>query len=284
MSNALPILLCADDYALSPAVSFGIVQALEANRLSAVSVMSARPFWPEGAKALMAFHRQVQIGLHLNLTCGAPLTRLPSLAHNGKLPSIKTLIRLAKPDKNSTLYQELFEEIEAQLTAFIAHAGCLPDYLDGHEHCHGLPAIRAIVLAVLTKHQLQGKIWLRDSSDTLTAIITRGQTIPKALILKALLFGFQNAVLKAGFETNFSFAGFSRFDEHQSYEAQFTRYLRCPSRRHLIMCHPGLIDEELASIDAITTTRPQELAFLLSDNFFALINKHGQKLARNWSC
>jgi chitin disaccharide deacetylase len=40
-----------------------------------------------------------------------------------------------------------------------------------------------------------------------------------------------------------------------------------PGRNHLVMCHPGYIDAELAAVDPVTSTREKELAFLLSPRF-----------------
>ena len=60
--------LCADDFGQSRAISHGILQLLENGRLSATSVMSQAPLWPELAPALKALAGQADIGLHCNLT------------------------------------------------------------------------------------------------------------------------------------------------------------------------------------------------------------------------
>ena len=72
--------LCADDYALSPGISRGILEALSAARLSATSVMTTRPFWPKDAHELRQFKTKADIGLHLNLTLGGPLGDMPAFA------------------------------------------------------------------------------------------------------------------------------------------------------------------------------------------------------------
>ena len=57
------ISLCADDFGLSPGVNRGVLEALAAGRLSAVSVMTTRPSWRKGASALRHFAARADIGL-----------------------------------------------------------------------------------------------------------------------------------------------------------------------------------------------------------------------------
>ncbi len=42
-----PFVLCADDYAMTPAVSRGILALLEAGRITATGAMTNRPSWPQ---------------------------------------------------------------------------------------------------------------------------------------------------------------------------------------------------------------------------------------------
>jgi predicted glycoside hydrolase/deacetylase ChbG (UPF0249 family) len=46
MAKNATIAICADDYGLSYGVSAGIIEALEAGRLSAVSALVNGPRWP----------------------------------------------------------------------------------------------------------------------------------------------------------------------------------------------------------------------------------------------
>ena len=46
------------------------------------------------------------------------------------------------------------------------------------------------------------------------------------------------------------------------------------------MCHPGLVDAELAGLDSVTASRERELSFLLSDAFPALLERVGGRVAR----
>ena len=46
------------------------------------------------------------------------------------------------------------------------------------------------------------------------------------------------------------------------------------------MCHPGIADDELKSLDPVVETREQELAFLLSSDFRSLLERRGASLAK----
>lgn len=270
-------ILCADDYAFSPAVSQGILTALAAGRLSATGVMTTRPFWPQAAQALHQHAGTADIGLHLNLTVGAPLTSMLHLAPDGRLPALRPLLALAQAGRLPEA--EIQREIEAQLDAFAAGMQRTPDFVDGHQHIQLLPGIRSCLFASLTRRGLAGKTYLRDSSDRLGAIVRRGAQIPKALYVARLARGFAREAAALGFATNVGFAGFSGFDPRADQTRAFGRFLVAPGPRHLVMCHPGHVDDELKGLDPVTGAREAELRFLLSDAFPALLARHGAALA-----
>jgi predicted glycoside hydrolase/deacetylase ChbG (UPF0249 family) len=272
------ISLCADDFGLSPGVNRGVLQALEASRLSAASVMTTRPSWPTGAAALRRFSASADIGLHLNLTLGSPLSFMPRLAASGHLPDIGRVLKAAH--KGDLPEFEIRREIARQLDGFIEHFGAPPDFVDGHQHVHILPRIRDWLLDELEARGLAGRLWLRDSGDHPARILRRSGELKKALGVAWLARGFARAAAARGFSANDGFSGFSRFDPCADYGQDFEAYLRAPGRRHLIMCHPGYCDEELVLIDPVTVTRERELSFLLSPAFAALLDRASVRLAR----
>ena len=132
----------------------------------------------------------------------------------------------------------------------------------------------------LASRGLAGKLWLRDSSDRLARIAARRRHAGKAIALAAFGAGFARAARARGFACNEGFAGFSAFDPAADFGADFARCLVAPGARHLVMCHPGRVDAELAAIDPVTASRERELEFLLSPRFEAVLAAAGARLAR----
>ena len=271
--------LCADDYAMTPGVSRGILEALDAGRLTATSVMTTSPWWPDLAKPLRQHDGRADIGLHLNLTLGAPLGAMPYLAPDGHLPDIGAWMKLGRrgalPPPEAA---ELTAEIERQLQRFVDVFGRPPDHVDGHQHVHVLAPVAPLVLAAIAKRGWRP--WVRDSGDRPVRILARGLSLKKALGLAVLARGFTDRTRAAGLAVNDGFAGFSPFDPAADYAGQFARYLRAPGAAHLVMCHPGYADDALRALEPVVETREQELRFLLSPAFDRLLGARGAQLIR----
>ncbi len=274
------LILCADDYALSPGVTRGVLDALAKGRLNATCAMTNRPLWRQAAPELEAFADRADIGLHLTLTFGAPLGPMPRLAPSGELPQLRPLLKAARA--GTLPADEIRAEIARQLDAFQDAMGRAPDFIDGHQHVHILPGIRDWLLEELVRRGLWGRLWLRDSADRLPRILARRVELPKALIVASLARGFAAKAHRLGFQTNDGFAGFSAFDLRRSYGRDFARYLVRPGARHLVMCHPGHVDEDPGAGDEVREPRARELAFLLSNAFTDTLEAAGFSL-RRWS-
>jgi chitin disaccharide deacetylase len=271
--------LIADDYAMTAGVSRGILRLVEHGRISGAGAMTNRPHWKGWSHALRGFHGQADLGVHLNLTLGEPLTSMAKFAPGDVLPGIGDIAKAALSLRLPL--PEISAEIAAQIEAFEQAVGHRPDFIDGHQHVHGLPGVRRALLSVMEARYAKGpRPWLRDPADSMPRIVKRGRQVQKALAVGGLASGFGGAARKAGFLTNEGFAGFSAFDPKQDYAADFRSYLTAPGGRHLVMCHPGEIDDELPRIDPVVETRPKELAFLLSDLSQELMAAAGLTLAR----
>lgn len=278
MSKERLIALCADDYGLSYGVSRGILEALDAGRLTAVSALVTGPRWPAMGRELLRHCENADIGLHFNLTLGRPLGHMPKFAPTGAFPPVSKVIRMAMRGKLPM--DEIRAEIDRQLDRFEAVVERRPDFVDGHQHVHGLPGIRDALLDAMLARKLAGRAWVRNAADALHRIALRGAHARKALAVRALSAGFYRAAHWRGFAANDGFAGFSDFDPGKDFARSFESYLRAPGRRHLVMCHPGHVDDELKALDPVTITREQELAFLLSPRLPEMLEKRGLKLGR----
>lgn len=273
------VVLCADDFGLTEGVSRGILDLAGEGRLSATGAMTNRPWWPRLAGELRAHHPQVAVGLHLNLTLGAPLGPMPRTAPGGALPALGVLTRAALLGRLAR--DEVAAEIGRQLDAFEAAWGAGPAFVDGHQHVHVLPGVRGPLLAALRRRggrpRLRGP-WLRDPADRLPSILRRPASA-KALAVAALAVGFRTHAARAGFATNRGFSGFSDFRPDADPAALFAAAFQNLGPAPVVMCHPGHVDAELPGLDPVVEARARELAYLASPGFADLIDRLGLALA-----
>ena len=253
-------ILCADDFAMTDGVSRAILDLIGRGKLTATGAMTNRPHWRRLAPELAAFTGKADLGLHLNLTCAAPITIMPRLAPEGTLPGLKDLASAAA--SSSTVRAEIATEITRQIDAFEDAMGRAPDFVDGHQHVHVLPGIRRTLLDILASRYPAGSLYVRDPTDRAAAIRARGVAIGKALVISGLATGFRAAALKRQFHVNRGFSGVAPFDPKRDFGADLKRFLIQPGAIHLVMCHPGFVDEELVRLDPVTETRPVEHAAL----------------------
>jgi len=264
-----PIIVCADDYAHTPAISRAILDLAAHKRISALSCMTASPHWPEHGPWLADVRDKADIGLHITLVDETPLTKMPHTAPHGRLPGIGTLLR--KSYLGGLDLTEIEGEIRAQVQAFESITGFAPQHLDGHLHTHVFPGIRDIVLRIA--HSMPGKPWLRNVSDRLPAVLVRGTAVTKAVFLSMLGKPFARAA--ADLPMNDSFSGIYNFDS-ADYAGLFERFVALGGRRPLIMCHPAEADDTAAH----AAIRAGEYAFLKSAACDAILGRQNYRIAR----
>jgi chitin disaccharide deacetylase len=271
-----PIVLCADDYAIAPGVSRAILELIDAGRISATSCLTISPLWREHAAWLRQRDGHADIGLHLALTDFAPLGAMPRLARAGRLPPLSHLLALALTRRLSA--DEIAGEIDRQIDRFTFEFGRPPDFIDGHQHVHQLPIVRDVVAGRLKR--LPPEAYVRVCDEPAAAIMRRRIAPVRALVVSQLAKGLRRRVRKLGIPANGRFAGVRDFDEKQPYRELFGRFIDDPRGPLLVMCHPGVPDEDLAAIDPVTSPREDEYRYLASDAFPADLARANVTVAR----
>lgn len=266
------IILCADDYGISPAVSAAIRDLIARRRINATSAMVVAPSFSgaeaDALRAAAADH--AAIGLHLTLT--APFSPLSPgfapLRDGAFLP----LAAMAGRGLARMLTPALLEaEIAAQIAAFRAAFCRAPDYIDGHQHIHVFPQIGEALIRVASEAAPQA--WLRQCGRAV-----RHNLEPKGLILDALSRRFRKLAAQAGRRTNAAFAGTYSFRPGADYTKLFPEFLDDLPDGGLVMCHPGRVDAELARLDPLTDLREREYAYFLDDAFPRLLAERSVEL------
>ena len=264
--------LCADDFGLAPGISTGIARLARAQRLTAVSCITNSAHWADAAKLLAGLPDTVDLGLHLNFTEGRPLSarlarrwpRLPGLprlivqAHLGALPR-----------------SEMRNEVHAQLAAYTRAVGKAPNFIDGHQHVHHLPALRDIILDMV--EHVQPLPALRSTAP----VLGPGYAVKRWLIERTGGRALAEALRQRVLAHNPTLLGVYDFAA-PDYRALMQRWLAAlPAQGGLLFCHPG-DRAEGDPPDPIGAARLREAAYLGSAAFEADLAAAGVTLGRVW--
>lgn len=272
MSEASPrrIWLCADDYGLSDGVNRAIRDLIERGRLNATSVMMVTPaIGREAAAALaasVAKSPRCAIGLHVTLTAPfRPLTmHFRPLDGDMFLPFPKLLRAGLMHRLDADL---VHAEVLAQLDAFHDLFGRAPDFVDGHQHAQLFPQVRDGFLRAVKERAPAA--WVRQCGRE--GPLARQLTAPKALVLNVLSTQFRIKAQRSGLRFNPAFAGAYDFSRGSEFAALMQGFLDGLPEDGLVMCHPGFVDETLKNLDPLTTQRETEHAYLVGEDFPALL-------------
>ncbi|GAB3362274.1 MULTISPECIES: ChbG/HpnK family deacetylase [Giesbergeria] len=256
------ITLCADDFALHPAVDSAVVALAQAGRLSATSCMTTAPRWPEAAQLLPPLRPALQVGLHFNLTEGHGHTAAPSLVQV-----------LARAYAGQLRPAQMAPILHRQLDAFEQQLGTPPDFVDGHQHVHQLPGVRTALLQVLHARYGRNVPWVRST-------LPARPELNKATLL-AVLGGWslRRSLVQWGVRHHTAFAGVYGFDAATpaAYGTRMAQWLAQATDGTLLMCHPASTP---VLGDAIGAQRAVEYAYLASPEFGALLERLGVVLVQ----
>jgi predicted glycoside hydrolase/deacetylase ChbG (UPF0249 family) len=170
------IVFHADDFGMNRAVTDGIVRGFEHGLLTSTSLLANAP---DAARAIGEWQRLQQthragrlpsaavrqeldepqspfeLGIHLNLTQGRPLTSgFPSelLDERGRFTGIGRLfasLRHTQPRFESALLAELSAQVE-----YLLEHGQRPTHLNGHQYIELLPGLRPALRELLVRHHI----------------------------------------------------------------------------------------------------------------------------------
>jgi len=250
----------ADDFGCSAGVNRGILEAHAAGVVSSVSVLVNTPGWPDARDRLRGAGETLGVGLHLNLTAGAPLTAAPSLTDSstGRFYSLSALVARAFTGRLDPT--DVAAECAAQLTR-LRDAGVRVTHVDSHRHVHVLPGIWGVVIETARR---EGVPVVRVPLEPFSAARARWRALIKqtALVAAWSIAARSGGAAVARHADRFygiSLQGDPRF---------LTRVLALLDRLEPgtteLMVHPGHPDGDLAGWDDYRAPRAVELAALTS--------------------
>ncbi len=251
------IYLCADDYAQNEGISRSIEALAYEKRINAISCMVTTPTWAMRSTQLKPYLGSCYVGLHLNLTEGTPLSQAWAKTYGATFKSLAWLIMMCFSRRLDQ--QVVALELDKQLDAFIMETGCLPDFIDGHQHIHQFLVIREHLLSKPHRYTRFRNTSPRQQEGSFF------DGLPKKQLIARLGGRSFNDMLVEKNRLNTSFSGVYNFKHAGKYRQYFTQFLKNSASHGLIMCHPGhdMHDPQ----DPLRLSRRHELDYLMSDAY-----------------
>lgn len=171
---ALTVVLHADDFGLNQAVTDGILRGFTHGLLTSTSVLANAPYaapalaawqqlirrgpecWPSPSmrRELDDLRRPADMGVHLNLTQGRPLTgeKYPAalLDREGRFPGIFALYAALRRGQDQRYAPQVRDELAAQI-AWTVDQGVQPTHLNGHQYVELLPVVSGLLPELLSR-------------------------------------------------------------------------------------------------------------------------------------
>ena len=268
MTQAAPataLVVCADDYALTPGICSGIIELAELGRISATSAMTLSPHWPVWARQVPQLQTRIDVGLHLDWT--SDFARQQGFGASLGQVMLSSLLRVLSPRK-------VRAQIEHQLDLFEQHAGTAPDHIDGHQHVQQFPMIRdALVDVIVKRYPAASRPWLRVSRVVGTQRDLKARIInamgASALMALARQQGIAHSQVLSGI---YDFSG-----DAGRYRQRLLDWLTHLSPDTVLMCHPGADADPQAPF---AQARPQEQDVLREPALQALLDAQHIRIVR----
>ncbi len=306
------VVLHADDLGMSRAVSDGIFRGFREGILTSTSVLAngvdaapALEQWKTLAseqvagklrsamarKRLDDLPQAFDLGVHLNLTQGQPLTgsRYPRelLDAEGQFPGVFSLVaRLRRYGER--FHAAIHDELEGQIQVVVEH-GLRPTHVNGHQYIEMLPGVSRIVLDLLDRYEIKTVRVAREPAIWRSTVL-RGQFFkwPLAVVKRRYARRFRATVDALGIAHPDVFFGTAHAGDVDLRLVQV--FLAVAARPELrrpepdkpflveIALHPGEASSDVH--DPLAARRPKELEMLVSEALVEHLESAGWRLGR----
>ncbi len=261
------LIINADDFGLSPGVSRGILRAHREGILTSTTFMVNFP-WAAEMAALLGDAPNLGVGLHLNLTTGAPVlppSDVPSLVGpDGRFGrNLLRLLRRLRP-------AEAEAEWSAQVERFVALLGRAPTHLDTHRYLQAWPPLCRAMLNVARRYGVRA---VRVLPPGFFPPGTFAPWSPAGPILGAALRRTTAMIRQSGLAApDRTLAG--DFD----LPGLLARLDRAGDGVTELVAHPGEVDDQLRGLSSLQGQREVELAALTSPAARDRVRERGLRL------
>lgn len=272
--------ICVDDFGLTPGINQAVIELAKLGKINCTSVLVDGPALKDEhvIEELLMLHndKKIQLGLHLNFT------ELLSDKQNPDLVAPISQLLFTSKFCNKEKIEAIYAEIERQFYAFEAEFDRYPDYIDGHQHVHMLPAIFSALKKFYKENRLdQNDIWIRSLNRVHKLNKTK---LPGASQYKNLILRFATKKAKSSvFSLRRELLGVYDFQQNQQDYLELLRfwlgnarnYITSTKRGAVIMVHPSSphCTETVDYDDRIAQARLVEYQALSMVDFDALEGK-----------
>jgi hopanoid biosynthesis associated protein HpnK len=260
------LIVNADDFGFTNDVNAGILEAHQHGILTAATLMANGPAF-EQAVELARAHRTLDVGCHLVLIGGRPVSRpQQEFPRNVKELMLRLMDRAFR--------QWIYTELEAQVQR-ILRAGISPTHLDTHKHTHLAPPVLDALCRVSQRFGIR---WVRRPFDLPLSGNASFSTRAVNTSLRRLRSRFDRKLKAHGCITTDHFAGFQLTGAFRAGElAALIRAL--PEGLTEFMCHPGRCTSELRGAPTrLKESRERELQALMSAEVRQVLEREGIEL------
>lgn len=265
--------VCADDVGLVDGVAETVLDLAAAGRLNAASCVTTAPGWRRDAAVIARDPRAPQLGLHFNLSEGAPL----SAALAARWPTLPSLARLLVLAHVGALPSAAIDaEFRAQVDAFADGLGRAPAFVDGHQHVHALPGVRDLMLNAIARWPAAPAV--RNTGH----LLGPGAAVKRAVIAASGGRALQRILVARGIAHNRALLGAYDFHDENYRDLMRAWLARTPREGGLIFCHPCAAARD-GDADPIAAARRREAAYLGSDAFTEDLATAGISLGAAWA-
>jgi predicted glycoside hydrolase/deacetylase ChbG (UPF0249 family) len=309
MVSVRRLVLHADDFGMNPQVNQGILLAFHKGVLTSTSLLSNAPAADAACREWNFLVHQQQsaqlessrtrrdlgdsqfpfdLGIHLNLTQGKPLTgrRFPGelLDRDGNFPGIGRLfLRLNRVTGQAI--SAVTAELRAQIEWMCDH-GLRPSHLNGHQYIEMIPAIAAIIPDLLSRYSIP-IVRVANEPALVRNVLFRGRISGWGLGMVKQHYGnrFQRRMIdaRAAFPDRFFGTSHAGRIDRRTFEQFLSSDLEGLTE---IGMHPGLmpdhvdVDANPAWHDPLALMRTTELDWLCDPELPKLLKRHGLTLGR----
>ncbi len=251
------LIVNADDFGMTAGVSRGIIDCHRDGIVTSTSLLANLPAFDD-AIAKLRECPSLGVGVHLNLTLGAPLAG--GLAgRNGRFPGLRAT--LAHLMRGVFKRKEVEREFQAQVER-VSEAGVAITHLNSHHNIHLYPMVRECVYRVAARSGI-GVVRFRAQVPALPPCAPAYRLAAGRDRMRYLAAWIGCGGWKPRARSWSRIYGVPQLEGWRLRDAIASVLAVLPEGATELVCHPGYADEELRGLDSYADQRDSEVQTLL---------------------